>query len=297
MALTNNKLAIALGNFDGVHKGHARLMEEALAFKKQGFIPAALMFESDPENCLAGSPVSLQITSNKEKEDILRSMGIEKVIFIDFMSNKDLSPDEFVNMLVKEYNAGALICGFHYRFGKHAAGDASKLKQLCEKYDLGYKMVDAFVMDGMVVSSTNIRSFIASGDMERAAKSLGRYFSVESPVCEGKHLGKVLGFPTINQRIREDGAVPAHGVYITKVTALNKVYCGVSNVGLRPTVENTETCNIETNILDFDGDLYGKTVKVEFIKMLRSEKKFANTEELRRAISVDREKARKFFEK
>ena len=297
MALNNNKLAIALGNFDGVHKGHAQLMKEAVAFKERGFIPAALMFESDPENCLAGSPVSLQITSNGQKEEILRSMGIERVIFIDFMSNKDLSPDEFVNMLITEYNAGALICGFHYRFGKYASGDANLLKRLCEEKGLAFKMVDAYIMDGMVVSSTHIRSFIASGDMERASKALGRNFSVTSKVVEGKHLGRSLGFPTINQKIASDGAVPAHGVYLTKVTANGNRYSGITNVGLRPTVENTETCNIETNLLDFDGDLYGQTVTVEFIKMLRSEKKFANISLLKDAISADRENARKFFEK
>jgi len=289
------KLAIALGNFDGVHLGHQALLQRCVALKKEGYTPAALMFSEDPENCLAGMCVTRQITDNAQKEAIMKSMGIEKVIFMNFMENKDYSPKEFADMLKNKYNAAALICGFHYRFGKFAKGDATLLKRLATERGISFHKVEPVTVDNMLVSSTLIRGFIAEGNVEKAWEFLGRPFCVEAPVVEGKHLGRTLGFPTVNQRFEKNSVVPACGVYITNVYVDGVRYGGVSNVGLRPTVENTKECNIETNILDFDKDIYGKTVRVEFIKMLRKEKKFSDINQLAKAVSEDRETAISFF--
>lgn len=290
------KLAIALGNFDGIHLGHQALLQKCVALKNEGFIPAALMFSKDPENCLAGMCVTRQITDNAQKEAIMKSLGIEKVIFLDFMENKDCSPKEFADMLKNKYNAGALVCGFHYRFGKLAKGDATLLKRLATERGMLFYKVEPVTVDNMLVSSTLIRGFIAEGNVEKAEKFLGRHFSIEAPVVEGKHLGRALGFPTVNQRFSDCSVIPAHGVYITRVYVDGVQYGGVSNVGLRPTVENTKECNIETNILNFDKDIYGKVIRVEFIKMLRKEKKFADIDDLSRAVNRDREETISFFE-
>ncbi len=290
-------LAIALGNFDGVHLGHAELIKQAVAAKASGLIPAAVIFETDPENYLAGSCVSPRITNNEEKAQILESMGLEKVFYISFPNTRNLSPEEFLNLLITNYNAKLLVCGFHYRFGKHAKGNAALLEKLCKENNLGFVCVEPVIKDEMVISSTLIRGFVASGQMEKAKSLLGRPFFITGKVLQGKHLGRQLGFPTINQAIDQYGVVPQRGVYITQVTLNGKIFGGVTNVGVRPTVENTLSCNVETNVLGIDEDLYGKTVKVEFIKMLRKEKKFASIEELKSTVLADREKAIKFFEK
>ncbi len=290
-------LAIALGNFDGVHSGHAALVNEAVKAKENGLVPAAVIFEKDPENCLAGAVVSPLITSNAEKAKQLKALGIEAVIYISFEKTKELTPAQFVDMLKSRFNARLLICGFHYHFGRHASGNAQMLKELCAQRGIENICVDAVVKDGLVISSTVIRGFIASGEMEKANAFLGRNFAVEGRVEKGKQLGRTLGFPTVNQSLNEECVVPLRGVYITRVLVDGKWYGGITNVGVRPTVESTLKVNVETNILGIDENLYGKTVRVEFIKMLRKEKKFASVEELKETVLADREKARKFFEK
>ena len=290
-------LAIALGNFDGVHIGHAELIKHTVNAKEKGLVPATVIFEEDPENFLAGSVVSPRITDNAEKAKILESLGIETVIYISFPQTRNLSPEEFVDMLLKKYNTKLLVCGFHYHFGKYAKGNASLLKELCKNSGIGCICVDAVVKDELVVSSTLIRGFIAAGEVEKASAFLGRNFSVTGKVLEGKKLGRTLGFPTINQPIDELGVIPKRGVYITRVLVNGRWYGGVTNVGVRPTVESTLKVNVETNILGIDEDLYGQTLRVEFIKMLRKEKKFASVEELKETVLADREKAQKFFEK
>ena len=200
-------------------------------------------------------------------------------------------------MLISKYNAKLLVCGFHYHFGKYAKGNAGLLKELCKARSIGCVCVDAVVKDELVVSSTVIRAFIAAGQVEKASAFLGRNFAITGEVLQGKHLGRTLGFPTVNQSIDEYGVTPLRGVYITRVLVDGKWYGGITNVGVRPTVESTLKANVETNILGIDRDLYGKTLRVEFIKMLRKEKKFASVEELKETVLADREKARKFFEK
>lgn len=290
-------LAIALGNFDGVHIGHAELIKHTANAKEQGLVPAAVIFEEDPENCLAGSLVSPRIIDNAEKARILESLGLETVIYISFKDTRNLSPEEFVDMLCEKYGAKLLVCGFHYHFGKYAKGNASLLKELCKKRNIGCVCVDAVVKDELVVSSTLIRGFIAAGEVEKAGAFLGRNFAVTGKVEQGKHLGRTLGFPTVNQSVDEYGVVPQRGVYITRVLVDGEWYGGITNVGVRPTVESTLRVNVETNILGIDRDLYGKTLRVEFIKMLRREKKFDSVEELKQTVLADREKACNFFEK
>lgn len=292
-----NKRVIALGNFDGVHRGHAVLLKEAAAAAKEmGVCSAALIFERDPDNVFAGACVTPTLTDNESKGAYIRELGIDEVIYIPFDSRTaNLSPTSFVEKVIREFGAVMLVCGFHYRFGVGASGNAEMLRRLCAEQGIGCRVIEAVTMDNMVISSTKIRSLVRSGNMELAAKLLGRPFTVSGKVYHGKKLGTTLGFPTINQTLDDFSIVPMYGVYATRVM-VNGEWCeAVTNVGVRPTVEKTHAYNIETYIIDREIDLYEKQVPVAFYKMLRPETKFSSVEALREAIAENVLQTKEYF--
>jgi riboflavin kinase/FMN adenylyltransferase len=292
-----NKRVIALGNFDGVHRGHAALLREAVAAaKERGCTSAALIFDRDPDNVFAGACVTPHLTDNESKAAYIRELGIDEVIYIPFDARTaNLSPSAFVEKTVKEFGAAMLVCGFHYRFGVGASGNADTLKRLCEQMGIGCRVIEPVTQEGMLISSTKIRSLVRSGNMELAAKLIGRPFTVSGEVYHGKKLGVTLGFPTINQTLDDFSIVPMYGVYATRVL-VNGEWCeAVTNVGVRPTVEKTRAYNIETYIIDRKIDLYGKTVPVAFYKMLRPETKFPSVEALREAIRENVLQTKEYF--
>ncbi len=282
------ELCAALGDFDGVHLGHIAVIEAAVK-NCDNFTPAVYTFS---QNCKKANI----ITTNSEKEKIMHSLGIKKVIFDDFDTIKNYSPLQFVKeVLIDKYNIKAIVCGNDFRFGKNAEGNIEILKKLCDEYNISLVTVNTIDANGSKISSSDIRKSIESGDMDTAKKMLGRYFGISGTVTQGKKLGQKNNTPTVNIGFRENAIIPAFGVYITETFVDGVKYSSISNVGIRPSVENTQTPNIETNIFEFNSDIYGKEIYIKFIKMIRPEIKFSGSDELFSQIQKDIKQAKQYF--
>lgn len=281
-----NGTFVALGTFDGLHIGHkAVITAEKTEYEKK----IALMFSEHPLLRLKGENPGTLITPEKEAE-LLDMWGV-KPCYIDFSEISELTPEAFVDeILVKKYNAKALACGFNYRFGKNAEGDAKKLMSLCAEREIKLTVVNAVEFENEPVSSTRIRKALREGDMKSVRAMLGRYFSYSFTVVHGDERGRVLGSPTINQFFSDGFAVPEYGVYASVTKIDGEIYKSVTNIGIRPTIGNSEKRS-ETNILGFDGDLYGQSPEVFLVEKIRGEMQFSSLDELSKRIFADRQRA------
>ena len=285
-----NRTAVALGNFDGMHVGHMAVLEAAKSFESKGLLPVAVLFDEHSLKAITGKAPAMLMTVT-ERNRIINENGlrIETLIFNEI---RDLSPSDFVEkILVGRLGAAAVCCGYNYRFGKGASGTAQMMSEICGRLGLQCRVSGEVDVDRCAVSSTKIRGFIENGEIEKANKMLGRPFGFSSRVIDGDKRGRVLGFPTINQIIPEELAMPRFGVYQSVVTVKGEKFKGVTNVGKRPTV-GTEKILSETHILDFDRDIYGENVDVRLIKFIRPEKKFSSFDELARQIKSDAKEVR-----
>ncbi|MBQ8503369.1 MAG: bifunctional riboflavin kinase/FAD synthetase [Clostridia bacterium] len=283
--------AVALGYFDGIHKGHKAVLQKALdVAKEKGLTPAVLIFSEHPKKVLKGT-VPPMLTDEEMKSRLLREMGFTLFEF-DFRKNMDMEPYDFAHkILIDELGARAVVCGYDYRYGKKGCGSAETLR-----LDLEGEGVEVFSLEGIkqgedIISASKIRQLISGGDMLRANEMLGRVFSYNRIVERGDALGRKLGFPTINQSFPEDFILPKFGVYASVTRLGEKEYPSVTNIGVRPTVGGTAVRS-ETCILGFSGDLYGKNAEVGLLSFLRGEMKFTSLEELSAAVKKDMEKAR-----
>ena len=291
-----NKLALALGTFDGMHRGHLNVLNEAKAFALDGFVPAMLMFDTHPQAVLKGIAPPLLITS-EDKEAFAKKFGVMPV-HISFEDIRNLSPEEFLrDILIKKHNVGAVVCGENFLFGKDGGGNSQVLCELCEKYDVIYRMAKSTMYKGKMISATRIREALANGDIITANEMLGRNFSYDFLVVEGNKIGKkILGFPTINQHFPNGFINLKHGVYASQSTVDGKIYPSVTNFGCHPTIGGDQVLS-ETCILGFDGDLYYQKIRVELLDFIRSETKFNSKEELKAQIDSDSKSAIEIFNK
>lgn len=291
-----NKLALALGTFDGLHRGHLNVLNEAKAFAFEGFVPAMLMFDTHPQAVLKGFAPPLLITV-EDKEEYARELGVLPV-HISFEEIRNLSPEEFLrDVLIKKHNVGAVICGENFLFGKDGGGNSKVLCELCEKYGVIYKMAQSIQYNGEMISATRIRDALSKGDIKTANEMLGRKFSYDFLVVEGNKIGKkIFGFPTINQHFPMGFINLKHGVYASQSTVNGKIYPSVTNFGCHPTIGGDKVLS-ETCILGFDGDLYYQKIKVELIDFIRTEKKFNSKDELKAQIDADTKSAIEIFNK
>ncbi len=285
-----NNTSVALGQFDGLHIGHRAVI---LAAKREGLTTAVLTFR---RGTLKKGDDRL-LTTNTEREELFAEFGTELLCEPDFSDICSLSAESFVrDILLGRLGAKHVSCGFNYRFGKGAQGNAQTLERLCAENGIECTVVPDVEVRGKSVSSTAIRSYLDEGDAVSAAEMLGRPFGYRLEVIDGRHLGRTLGTPTINQAFPEGFICPKYGVYASTAEVEGKTYCAVTNIGVKPTVGSDKPLS-ETWICDYSGDLYGQHIKVNLIKYLRPEQKFPSIEALRDAILADGEKSRALFKK
>ncbi len=279
---------LTIGNFDGVHLGHQALIRQTAAIAKSVGLPTAVLsFKQHPQSLLSGKSFKY-LLGPTDKEKLILAAGANVYCPIDFEAVRNLSPEEFTTELViKHFNAKYVVCGYNFSFGKGGKGTPTLLKQLLSAQGVECSILPQITVDGEHVSSTRLRALIAAGDMPAAAKLLGRLYSFNLPVVQGRHLGAKLGSPTINQLFPEDRALPAFGVYAALCRIDGKLYSGVANIGVKPTVSDEGVPLCETHIFDFSEELYGKDVRVYLCKFLRAERRFDSLSDLRRQISLD----------
>jgi len=290
--------AIAVGFFDGVHVGHTALINQCVAFAKEHGLSADIFtFRTHPKNILKGEMLIPRLIPESEKLLILSGLGVDRVFDFDFTEiYHTMPPDIFAKTMLKDtFSAEAVFCGFNFHFGANAEGDPVLLKDLGARYGFSTHVLDPVYVSDHIVSSSLIRRCVNSGDVEPAARLLGRDFSLTGVVERGRGIGRVFKFPTANFFPDADITLPAYGVYVTETLADGKLYPSVTNIGVSPTIEDFTSIRVETHLLDLDLPLYGKEIKVLFKKMLREERFFDSEEALIRQITIDAETARQFF--
>ena len=294
------KRVIALGFFDGVHRGHGELLKKTRQRAEEiGAMPSVLSFDIHPDTLVFKKKVPL-INSAIGREDLIRRYyGIDNVVFLHFNQHVMHMPwKEFIDSLIAELNIAWIVVGHDFCFGYKGEGTAARLREYCEGRGIGCDIIPALSVDGRVVSSTYIRELIADGDIETANRFLGHPHTLSDTVHSGYHLGTDLGAPTINMYFPDGVLVPRHGVYATRVIIEDgSGYIAVTNVGVRPTVSSSGRVSVESHLLDYSGNLYGRQARVEFYAFLRGEVKFGSYEELAAQIKKDAASARAYFEK
>lgn len=303
------KRAIALGFFDGVHLGHAALLRRTVTVAREaGLIPTALTFDRHPASVITGSPVPLLTTAAGRGELMRRLYGISEVIVAPYDRQMMETPwrDFVTGFLVRDNGAAHVVVGHDFHFGYKGEGEPEGLRALCAQLGVGCDVVPKVELEGVTVSSSYIRELIRSGEMERAVRFLGHPHCIQGKVAHGKRLGSRLGFPTVNLTLAPQLLVPAYGVYAAKAWLLSdgdaaserrepECYLAVTNVGVRPTVDKDGGVTVESYLLDFDGDLYGRELRLELYHRLRPERAFESVEALRREIGRNVTQTRAYF--
>lgn len=277
--------AVALGRFDGLHRGHKAVIESA----KNGLKPIfSVLTFSYSQHDFEDLNLSEGIMTDCQKARAIESLGADVLFLLPFSHFRHLSPEAFIkDILANSLKAELVCCGYDFRFGKNAAGTPEDLERLCTRYGIEVKVVPAVCDDGSPISSTRIRRHIENGDINEASRLLGHRYCLDFTVEKGSGRGTAMGTPTINQSLPENFVLPKTGVYASCVKIEDRRFCGVTNIGVKPTVSEEGRVNAETFIKCFSGDLYGKRVRVELYDYLRSEKKFDSIDELRRQILCD----------
>lgn len=284
----NGETTVALGNFDGIHLGHRALIDTAINLgRKSKTIPSIFTFDCNFNEIKLGSK-DTSLISEKQKERILKDSGIELLYTVKFCDEiKNMSPEEFVHeILLEKLNAKMIIVGFNFRFGHNALGDVETLKLLSKKYDFEVVVIPPIIRNDELVSSTRIRKLIAAGEMTIANELLDRNYSMMGKVISGKGRGKKLGFATANLKCDANYVSPKHGVYKTIANYKNKKYNSITNIGVNPTFSDVKF-SIETHIIDFNQDIYGEELEIEFLDFIRSERKFSTIKDLIEQVNSD----------
>ena len=297
--MPESRRAVALGFFDGVHRGHGALLRRVGEVSAQkGLVPSAFTFDAHPSSRITGA-VTPHLSSPADRADLMRRLyGIQAVIVAHFDSMMRMDWRDFVTeYLVKEHGAAHVVAGHDFHFGYKGEGNPQRLQDLCRELGIGCDIIPKVELEGITVSSTYIRTLIAQGEMERAMEFLGHPHILTDRVGHGKRLGSTLGFPTVNLHFPEGVLVPAHGVYVTRVRFQDGTSRpAVTNIGVRPTVDDGDRVNVEGYILDFSGDLYGQVIRMEFYKKLRGERKFPSLEALRDEIMKNAQETWDYFQ-
>lgn len=289
--------AVALGLFDGVHRGHQMIIGEAVkAAKADGINSAVFCFKTDTVTSKGHDGRIEMLMTDKEKAKLIDSLGVDYLYSPDFNDMKSLAPEDFVRDVLKGFlDCRYAVCGTDFTFGKGAAGKAEDLAALGKKYGIEVRVMDQLLYEGGVISSTEIRRLIRSGGISGANEMLGYRYGYVAEVEHGYERGRTWSFPTINQRIPKGLVLPKFGVYCSKVLIDGKWYSGVTNIGVKPTV-NVETAPLaETFIIGYEGDLYGRELELRLYEFVRPERKFDSFDELKAEIGRNTEFTKNYF--
>lgn len=283
-----DKSIVTIGKFDGIHKGHELLIEKTVNYSKQEKLTSIVFtFKNSPISYFSNI-ITREIITEDEKMNKLKSLGVDVVIDIPFNKDMaDISAENFVKeILINKLGVKKLIIGHDFAFAKNREGTPPVLKILGKKYNFDVQVIDPVIINNVRVSSTHVKDLIYAGRVDEIKSYLGRNYTIEGTVIHARKLGRTIGFPTANIKLEKNLIIPKRGIYATKVYIDDKVYIGATNIGYNPTV-NGEKMSVETNILKFDQDIYGKTIKLEFLERIRDEKKFNDLNELKIQLKMD----------
>ncbi len=298
MSRIEGKYAATIGNFDGVHVGHAHILEKLVSVAKERKLLAAVMiFEPQPLEYFSADSAPPRISTLREKLERFREIGVDAVFVIPFDSEfSSLSADAFIDRyLVELLPVEWLLVGDDFRFGKGRAGDFRVLRERGQEQGFEVEATDSITVAGVRVSSSVIREALKSGDFQKSQEFLGRSYNITARVVRGNALGRTFGFPTANLGLKNLRS-PLSGIYLVRVVGdeIDERY-GLASIGSRPTIELNGSIKVEIFILDFDGDLYGKKITVTVLSKLRDEKQFASVDEMITAMKMDEANARKLI--
>lgn len=286
---------VTLGKFDGLHMGHKFLFQYLLQFKKEGLKTVLFTFDRPPGNEI-DHHLHQVLTTNPEKEYVFETCGIDYLIEYPFTHDvMEIEAEDFIVMLIEKLNIKAIVAGEDFRFGYQRKGDPELLKKLSLKYNFKVEIVKKMQYLGEDISSTFVRREILKANMELATTLLGYPYFIQEIVKSGNRLGRQMGIPTINILPPAEKLMPPNGVYISKVEIEDQTFMGISNIGIKPSVEGIHPITVETNIFNYNQDIYGKKVRVYFLSYLREEIKFESLEELKNQINLDITKAKNYW--
>jgi riboflavin kinase/FMN adenylyltransferase len=290
-----NPTIVTIGTFDGVHLGHQKILSRLQQLKQRhGLTTVVLTFEPHPRKVLFPDQKDLKLlTLAEEKLDMLENYGVDVAVVYPFdknFSNFEAS-DYIEKVLIKSLQVKYLVIGYDHHFGKDRGGNIKLLQQLKNKYGYEVEEISAMDIDHNTISSSKIRHALEDAKVDLANEFLGHYYFLYAEVIHGKKLGRTIGYPTANLKIEsEDKLIPKIGVYFVEVVFEGKIHYGMLNIGMNPTTDTDHNIKVEVHVFDFEGDLYKKNIRVNFIKYLREEKKFKGLDELKKALDEDKEK-------
>jgi riboflavin kinase/FMN adenylyltransferase len=291
-----DKTAIAIGKFDGMHRGHKELFRCLDEAQKKGLKKAVFTFSPSPATYFAGHEVK-ELTTDSEKRQLFEQMGIDYLVEYPFCKETaDVAPDSYVtDFLLGKMNGALIAAGEDVSFGKGGKGDRSLLKSLSEQFGFTLEIIPKIKYQEREISSTYVREEVLKGEMELVTELLGAPFFVSGTVENGKKLGRKLGMPTANLYPESNKLLPPNGVYFSKVVLHGQTYGGVTNIGSRPTLQDGSRISVETYLLDFTEEIYGEAIRVELLHYRRPEQKFEDVEQLKQAVLKNINEAEAYF--
>ncbi len=286
---------LALGNFDGLHKGHQKLIKETVTAARNGNgIAAAFVFEPHPIKVLFPERAPKLLVTAQHKAELMEKLGLNLLIYNSFtLAISKCTPEEFVqNILIDKLKTKQTFVGFNYTFGYKGAGTPELLQELGKKHGFEVRVIPPVEVDGQVVSSSLIRKALESGNIKWARVMLGYDPMLEGQVIEGERRGRTIGFPTANLAVSSELNVPGKGVYAARAQIRDGIFQAVVNIGSKPTFHEEYPISIEAHLIDFHDEIYGEKMRLYFIDKIRDERRFSNVEELVGQISKDRDRAK-----
>lgn len=286
--LVDGSSAVSLGKFDGVHRGHQKLLQHVLDQKKKGLNAVIFTFEKNPTRILSGLSAQ-NILTNPERKEVLEAEGIDYLLECPFVPEiAHMEPEDFIEqVLIGQLHAKFVAVGKDFRFGYQRRGDFQLLKNMGERLGFQVEVIEKAQSHGRDISSSYIREALHEGNIPLANELLGYRYFVSGEVLHGRKIGRTLGLPTTNLLPPADKLLPPNGVYLTRTFIGQDIYYGITNIGYKPTVGGETQKGVETYLFDFDGDLYGQYLKVEFLEFERPEQKYKSLEDLKARILSD----------